>query len=535
VQPNFQVTNEELPFVLKICRLVQGLPLGLELAAVWIRTMSPDEIAQAIEENLDFLSSSSRNVHERHRGLRATFEYSWNLLCEKERDVLKKLAVFQGGVSREAATVVASANGALLAALVDKSLLYVVAKGRYDFHPLVAQYAREKLAEHPEEYVQTGAKHAAFFLSFAEAAAGELRGTQQGVWLERLETERDNLRSVLAWSLAHHETETGLRLANALWRFWWIRGYYREGYGWFTDLLEQSGKETLARALALTGAGYLAWQQAEPEVAQTRLEEGLGLARTLKDDEAIAFALNGLGIIAHERQDHDRARPFYEEALVLHRALGNKAGQGAVLNNLASIASYQGELALARTRFEAALELERELGHEGVATILNNLGLIAWRQADLTAARTLFEEALVLHRTLENKLGIAMSLNNLGLVAFEEANYTLAFSLHEKSLRLRWNVNDKWGLAYSLEALASLAAAQQNSERAARLWGAAEVLREATATPLPQNERPRYNSLVVASRNHLEEATFAAAWARGRRMGLEQAVTYALENPSQVT
>jgi hypothetical protein len=139
---------------------------------------------------------------------------------------------------------------------------------------------------------------------------------------------------------------------------------------------------------------------------------------------------------------------------------------------------------------------------------------------------------LVLHRRLENKLGIAMSLNNLGLVAFEEANYTLAFSLHEESLRLRWGVAEKWGIAYSLEALASLAAAQQNPERAARLWGVAEALREATATPLPQNECPRYEKLVNAARAQLDAPTFRAVWHSGRAMGLEEAVTYALKTYS---
>jgi predicted ATPase/DNA-binding SARP family transcriptional activator len=529
VQASFEITQEELPSVLKICRLVQGLPLGLELAAVWVRTMTCEEIASEIEASLDFLSSSARNVDERHSSLRATLDYSWKLLTEKEQEVLKKLSVFQNGASREAATVVAGANGAVLAALIDKSLLYMSTRSRYSFHPLVAQYAREKLAQQSEQEKQTKAKHAAFFLALAEAAEAQLRGAGQKEWLEKLETDHDNLRSALAWSLQIHETETGLRLGNALWRFWLLRGYYREGYRWLRDVVAQRSEETLARAKALVGAGHLAWRQGEHELATRHLEDGLRLARKLNDDAVIAIALNGLGIIVQEQQDHARARSLYGEALTRFRALGDKLGMAAVLCNLATIDMYQNNLALAQTRFEEALRLEQDISyHEGVAIIRDYLGRIALRKADLDTARDFFEEALALHRERGNKSGIAMSLNSLGLVAFEEKNYPLAASLHQESLKLCQEINDKWSMSYALEHLASVAAAGGQLEQAAQLWGAVGRLRETIAVPLPDSERPRYDDSVHAVQQQLGEITFKAAWSRGRTMGLEQAMMYAL-------
>lgn len=494
VKPAFEITNEDLPFILEICRLVQGLPLGLELAAVWVRTMSPDEIASAIKENLDFLSSSARNISERHSSIRATLDYSWKLLTEKEQDVLKKLSVFQGGISREAATIVTSANGALLLALVDKSLLAVVGKSRYDFHPLVAQHAAEKLSDDKEQETQTKAKHTAFFVALVEPAERELRGAGQDMWLKRLESDHDNLRAALRWTKANGDTHQHLQLLQGLWRFWWLHGYLREGRKFLAEGLARAGGDNFLRGRVLNGAGTLAWTQADFVGAITLFEESLRLAEKIDDKAMIAALLNNLALVAQEQGDITAARPLYEESLMFQRTLGDKRGLSAPLNGL---------------------------------------GLIAWSQGELEKARAFLEESLTIDRDLGDEASAAIALNNLGVVLCDQGDYGLSQTLLHESLRLRWKLADKWGLASSFVGLALLAVAQAELSRAACLWGVAEVLHEELAVEvlgiyLVRNERD-----VARVRTGLEPEVFEGAWSRGRGMDLEEAVAYGLEKGNE--
>jgi predicted ATPase len=527
---DFVLTPENLPHILDVCRLLQGSPLGIELAAAWVRMLSPADIAKEIAQNLDFLTAGARNVHERHHSLRATFEHSWKLLTPKEQEVLRKLSVFVGGFTREAASQVAGSSIPLLASLVDKSLLRVLPSSRYDRHPLLYGYTQEKLAKHPEEQVETRARHAAYFLALAEEAEPQLRGAEQALWLERLEVEHDNLRS----ALRHAKESDKLRSVGALWWFWYVRGHLSEGRAWLTKVLSapELAEPTSERAVALSGAGVLASFQGDYVSAQAFHEESLAIRRKLNSSQGIADSLHNLAIVVRMRGDYAKARALTEESLAIRRALGNKSVIAASLNNLGNIAALQGDYAAARTLYAECLALRQALGDErGVALLLNNLGLVTEQQGDNAAARVLFEKSLTSFRKLGSKQSLLEPLNNLGRIVRKQGDYALAPPLFYESLTIGQEIDAKPDMAEALKEVAGLAAAQGEFKRAARLWGVAEALREAIGAPLPPDERPDYEREVAHVRAQLDEAAFKAAWQEGRVMTLEEAVAFALASP----
>ncbi len=534
---DFTLTADNLPHVLLICRLLEGSPLGIELAAAWVRMMPPAEIAKEIAENLDFLAAGTRNIEDRHRSLRATFEHSWKLLNPQEQAVLRRLSVFVGGFTREAASQVVGASIPLLASLVDKSLLRVLPNGRYDRHPLLYGYTQEKLREHPEAQEETRAKHLDYFLALAEEVEPQLRGAEQALWLERLEAEHDNVRSALRYAEKSGKVQLGLRLVGALWWFWYVRGHLSEGRAWLTNVLSASepGEPTSERAVALSGAGVLASFQGDYVSAQAFHEESLAIRRKLNSSQGIADSLHNLAIVVRMRGDYAKARALTEESLAIRRALGNKSVIAASLNNLGNIAALQGDYALAKTLYAESLALRQALGDErGVALLLNNLGLVTEQQGDNAAARVLFEKSLTIFRKLGSKQSLLEPLNNLGRVVRRQGDYTLAPSLFYESLTIGQEIDAKPDIAEVLKEMAGLAAAQDELERAARLWGVAEALREAIGAPLPPDERPDYEREVAAVRARLGEAAFAAAWQEGRALSFEKALALALAPPDNV-
>src|SRR5439155_7520691 len=219
----FVLSGDTAKGVVDICRLLGGLPLGIILAAAWARHFSPARIAESIKANLDFLASSSRDATPQHASLRAVFNHSWDLLSEEERRVFRGLSVFRGGWEEEAAERVAGASLYSLLSLLDKSLLRRDARGRFDIHEVLRQYAAEKLDEAPGDRGEIEHRHAKYYLELAQLAEPELRGEEQGKWLELLEREHDNLRAALHWAMENGEVEIGLLLGGALWRFWYMR------------------------------------------------------------------------------------------------------------------------------------------------------------------------------------------------------------------------------------------------------------------------------------------------------------------------
>ncbi|MGQ0604422.1 MAG: tetratricopeptide repeat protein [Anaerolineales bacterium] len=490
VQPDFSLSVDENPTVIRICQLVEGLPLGIELAAVWVRALSCREIAAEIERNLEFLTIPRRDVSERHRSLKAVFEHSWTFLSEDERRVLQSLSVFHGGFEREAAEGVAGASLSVLAALVDKSLVRHSAAGRYEMHELLRQYGLGKLSE-AGETESVHKRHRDWFLELAKQAnPGELWGTAEEVWLKRLEDERDNLRAALAWSMQNGEAEDRLRLATLLVWFWYVQAHFTEGRQW----LEQ------------------AWAKSEGASPSVR-----------------AVVLSGMGLMAMQQGLWEQATLWFTEYLKLYRGL-NHVETGWVLMDLAQMAVVQGAFDRAAALFA---ECETIFESEGLkASVLLYQGIAAGYQGNYEQAKVLLDKSLPVLRKINDRLAIARALHALGIVMRHQDNAETATALFSEGLTISHAIGARLEIAQCLEGLAGLASAQAQLEKAARLFGVAEALRAAISTPLLPGIRADVDRDRSVLRAQLAEGVFEAAYADGRTMTMEQAITYAMEKPT---
>jgi len=469
-KPAFTLTPQNAPVVASVCHRLDGIPLAIELAAGRAPVLSVEEIHARLEDRFRLLAGGSRSALPRQQTLRAALDWSYDLLTPKERRLLQRLNVFAGGFTWDAIEAVCSDEEVnawealdLLASLVEKSVVMAEEREgetRYRLLETIREYAWERLRETEEE---TGwrDRHLQFFLGLAEAAEPNLNGAEQAQWLERLESEHDNLRAALSWCRQERSrAEMGLRLAGALWGFWKVRGHYSEGREHLQEALARNTVCSLAsaRARALQGAGVLSAEQGDYPVARTLLEESLAIRRKLEDRQGIASSLNNLGRVAYEQGDIPIARSLYEQSLALSRELGDRQGMAQALLNLAGTTRLQGDFATTRALCEEGLALSRELGdRQGMAQALINLGIMAKGQGDYAAARALYEQSLAITRELGDKSSIAITLNNLGNVVHAQGDSATANALYEESLSLRREIGDRQGVAESLNNLGNVA------------------------------------------------------------------------------
>jgi non-specific serine/threonine protein kinase len=477
--------------------------------------------------------------------LRATLDWSYDLLSEAEQAVFGRLPVFAGGWTLEAAEAVCSGGVIeqdhildVVGGLVDKSLVVAVASTggavRYRMLEPIRQYARERL-------VQTGASeevkrlHAEYFLALAEEAEPQLWGPEEVEWLEHLEAEHDNLRAALSWALEGGKSELGLRLAGALWKFWKARGYFGEGLAWLKRVLARGSRVSAARIKALEGEGWLCWDSREMDEGRIAAREGLKLSDEAGLGGAVtAKFLDILGLIANFEGDQDRAKELFEESLSVYRKAGDMRGIAGSLQNLANAVGLQGDHERAKKLFQESLPLCRKLGGARPLNMcLNNLGYLLLIEGDYERGEALNEEAVALLRGHRHIGGLQYPLDNLGWATLLQGDHERARSYYEQSLVLCKELGDKMIASESLEGLACIAADRGETERAARLFGAGEGLREALGfhhVPFFEALREPY---LAAARSRLEEEAWKAEWAEGRAMTLEEAVKYALAKEAE--
>src|SRR5579884_1029708 len=539
---DFALTRQNGPAVAAVCHRLDGIPLALELAAARVRALSVEQMEARLSDRFRLLTGGSRTALPRQQTLRALIDWSYDLLTQQERTLLHRLSVFAGGATLEACEQVCSGGEVeewevldLLTSLVDKSLVvYEEREGtaRYRLLETIREYARQKLAE-AEEAKGVQAKHRDYFLSVAEEAKQKLRGPEQAEWLERLENEHDNLRAALDYCQQQAEgTEAGLRLAGALQEFWWTHGHLSEGRERLAQVLERTtGSEpSKAWACALYAAGVLARMQGDYTTARLFLEQSLALQRELDNKLDIACSLSELGTVAKVQGDYAAARALQEESLALRRELGDKVGIAVSLGNLGNVKKGHVNSTAVRSFQEQSLALRRELGDKvGMAMSLNNLGNVARDQGDSAMARLLYEESLAIARELGDKRSIAISLINLGPLLCDQGDYLAARKSLAECLILCRELGERYVTPYALEAFAALAHAQQQPERAIRLSGAAQALRDAIGAPLPPNEHAEYDRIQADLRATLGEDGYQAGLNVGRALSLEQAIAYALE------
>lgn len=453
VAPHFDL-KASLPDVLTVCELVGGSPLGIELAAGWAKLLSPADIAEEIGRDLEFLSTTTHNVPERHRSLRAAFEASWRLLRPKEQGVLSKLSVFRGGFRREAAVAVAGATIPLLGSLVDKSLLRVLPNGRFERHPLLYGFTQEKLAADDSAQKWAQRQHAEVYLALAEEAEPHLRGDEQVAWFGRLGEESENFRA--AFGYLEGDAEAALRLGAALGPFWRTRGLYREGLAYLTAFLENSDRRTRTAARALLLAGELAWGRSEHERAWGLLEESLAVSKGLGDRSLTAQALMTLGIICERNRGRpDEARARYEAALEHAEAAEDAPTKVSLLRLLGGLhleaADYRG----ARAHYEASARLAARFGdHHSRAKALISLATALTYSGELGEAHALNEQCLELFRAVGDSHGEGIALLNLGMDASQRGDDEGSAERYRQSLALFKKLGDRRMVSHLLNNLA---------------------------------------------------------------------------------
>jgi predicted ATPase/DNA-binding SARP family transcriptional activator len=533
VWPQFALTPQVAPAVLRICQLVQGMPLGLELAAAWVSAFTPQDIADELERSMGFLESPAPDLPERHRSLRAAFEHSWQLLPPEQQQALARLTVFRGGFDRQAALKVAGVGPLVLLALADRSLLRRTPSGRFELHEVIRQQAQER-AEAGGILDAIRQAHAGHYLALAEEAGAYLRGPEEAHWLERLATEHDNLRTALGWSLARRDTTLALRLATAIHHFWYVRGHHREGRVWLERALSLplEGIPPRLHAGALNALAERAKDQGDYARALRAQQEALDLWHLLEDRHEIAGALHSLGTIVREQGNFDEALAYFEESLRLRRELDHRYGIATTLNDIGVVYGYRGEFEQSKPYFEESLALKREIGdRRGVAYALGNLGQVLSELGEQAAARALTEESLVIKRELGDQQGIAVSLVNLAILALQQEDLEQAWNYLEEGLRIFYALERRWSIGVVLGSFIELALRLGQFERAARLVGAVYGLTQAMALAEPPVSSSNLERYLAAGRQHLEPETFERALVEGRGMNLEQIVAYALERP----
>ena len=546
VRADFQVTDQNAPALASLCRHLDGIPLAIELAAARVRSLAVEEIDGKLDQRFRLLTGGSRTALPRHQTLRSLVDWSYDLLNDPEKRLLQRLSVFAGGWTLDAGERVCSGEGVedgdvleLLTSLFDKNLVLAEqADGhtRYRLLETMRQYAQERLVESGGGEAVRG-RHRDYFLALAEEAEPKLWGAEQADWLRRLEAEHDNLRAALDWSLAEGGSRAGLRFCGALQRFWWTRGYLPEGEEWCRRVLSKAGGEepTKELAKALSAAGVLAYYQCDYRAARARHEESLAIRRQLGERRGMAVSLTNLGNVIYEQGDFASARVLFEESLAIMRELGDRGGIAGSLNNLGDVVCNQGDYPAAKVLLEECLAIMRELGDRGsIAGSLHNLGDVACNLDDYAAARALFEESLAIRRELGDRSGIAYSTGSLGSLACDRGDLASAHALCEEGLVIQHELGDKRGIASLLEGLAAVVAALARFLDAARIWGAAERLREDIGSLLPPNEKTRYDRRVAAARTGLRDsAAFDRAWRQGRASTIEQAIELAVKESAE--
>ena len=542
-RPDFRLEGQDATVAAEICLRLDGLPLAIELAAARVKLLPPEALLARLEKRIPLLAGGPRDLPARQRTLGDTIRWSYDLLDEEEQRLFRRLSAFDGGCTLPAIEAVDSpGNGGPevlegVTSLIDKNLLRRVEQGagtvRLAMLETIREFALERLLESGEEHAVRHA-HASYYLALAEEAKPQLTTAVQMRWLDLLETEHNNLRAALRWSLQIEVVETTLRLAGALWRFWYVRGHLSEGMRWLDRALDLAGGDPALRARALGGGGELAHSQGDLDRAQELCQEALALSLRLGDEAQIADALNGLAFVIRRRGRFARARAMHQEALDLYRKLGDRWGVGRSMDLLGRAAAFQGDYESALPLLEEGLKTWRQVGdREGIAESTALIGMVALGKGDYATARGLLREAREIMDELGDPRGVAKMIVALADVDMNDGDPEAAQMLYEEALTLFQDVEDKWWISWCLEGVAEVAVTRSQPSRATRLFGAAASLRQAIGAPRPPAFRAYCERDLDTARRQLDEAAFDKAWTEGRAMGLEAAIEHALEQPTR--
>jgi predicted ATPase/DNA-binding XRE family transcriptional regulator len=544
--------------VADICRRLDGLPLAIELAAAWLPLLPPRGLLARLEHRLPLLVGGPHDLPARQRTMRDTIAWSYDLLDTREQTLLRRLSVFAGGWTLEAAEAIVEdeqeepAVLLRLAALVDKSLVQVhehragiAAEPRLTMLETIREFAHDRLLEAGEE-PSARRRHDAYYQALAERADAEHHGAAYEDWLDRLQAEHDNLRTALEWCLIHTE-EDGLRLAGNLWRYWRVRGHHIEGRRWLERLLAASSEPTPSRVKALLGAGVLLADSGAGPAARHYFEEGLRIAEQigavsvpdlLGDPEALlevvprcrsgaALGWMYLGTLSRREGRYDQARTYLEDARRVFRQEGQLWEEIASLRELGNVARSEGDYRQARALLEESLARSRQLGSKrAIGWALSDLALLTRFEGDVDRTWELLEESVRLFRVGSDTYDLAWVLARLGDLARIQGDFRQAKVFMEESLILFQQMGTTAGIVTTLSFAGVAASHQGRHADAVRLLAAANAHDPVRAVLYPP-ERLDCDTALIDSRDALGEACFTKAWEDGQAMTLEQAITHA--------
>jgi predicted ATPase/class 3 adenylate cyclase len=578
IAPHFIVDKDNAPFIAQICYRLDGIPLAIELAAARIRMLSIEQISQRLDDRFRLLTGGARTALPRQQTLRALIDWSYDLLSEKESLLLRRLSVFAGSWTLEAAEEVCAGNSIekydvldLLTQLVNKSLAVVIehsqsGETRYRMLETIRQYAREKMLEASSSEIVRD-KHLAYFVKLAEQAEPELCRSNQVFWLNKLDDEIDNLRMALERALAT-DVETGLRIVTIPWRFWQARDHLREMSEWLAQMLERYNTVNKLHAQALAVYSLCVfWRGFDFIEAINIARQSLQMARMQSDQQTEAFCLSFLGVFTLNQGNVGDGIHLLEQSLAIYRGLGDKIGQANTTEWL-SISGNTLERGIDFAR--ESLRLYRELGDlSGIANSLCSLARLTLWSGDFSSPVPLLEEACSISRRLGNQMIEAQALSVRGYLAFWQGNYEQTLASCEEAILLNEKTGDQYntlwahiimayavlrqgniqqarekfadsvrgllkanlmiGLVFAIEGLASLIANHEQAERAAQLFAWADVMRDRLGDHRPPVETASVEKDLALIHSKVDATEFTHLSSEGCTMTVEQAIALALE------
>jgi non-specific serine/threonine protein kinase len=500
----FALTSEIAPAVAELCRRLDGLPLAIELAAARTMVLPPRALLERLEHRLDLLTGGPRDAPERLRGMREAIAWSHDLLTEPERVLFRRLGVFSGGFTLDAAQAIAGGEAdvlegisALVAASLVNPLGTVPGDPRFTMLETIREYALEQLAASGEE-TQARDAHARWCIDLAEAAMPWWSSPRQSLWMDRCETEHDNLRAALGWLAEPPRISDAVRLMGAIWFYWFACSHWSESRTWLERALEWSdGERTLRRARVLNGAAALALSEGDADRSLELGMESLALLRDIDEGDLVWIGdspLVGLGATAEGLGSHDQATDYNEQALALCRRLAGTLPGAAIT----------------------------------ASVVLTNMAFVAWHQDDEPRATRLAEESLAVQEDHGFSWGAADSLFLLAIIAARKGDTGRAVALYRRGIVMAMESRDLLQIVQVLDPLTLLAANGDNPERAASLFGASARIHEVLGSEIPQELHAEWNQAVTATRMHLGDPAFAAAMSTGRALTVGDAVAEAL-------
>ena len=585
--PGFRLTAERVPHVVRVCGALDGLPLALELAAAQTRGLAVEEIAARLGDRFSLLSAAQRTMRPEHQTLRKAIDWSYALLAEPERELLARLSVFAGGFTMDAVEAVCGADHSaptLLAQLVNKSLVAAgpgaAGPARYRLLDTIRAYAGERLEESGRADAARTA-HMMHFLRLAEESAERLRGPEQQAWIHRLLDDQDNLRAALEWTERSGRRNEGVQMAGALWRFWNVEGFWREGRRWLERALEPGvALQPAWRARAAFGAGVLAWYQHDHSAARRWLHIAREIGEQLNESRLVADVLRQLALVATAYQEHREAWKLGLESLRLFEEAQDAWGIAAASRVLGFHASGHAgahvtdriDLDLAARYFARSLELAKSLGdHRGIGWSLLGLGIVVLERGDRRTSTQHLEAAWRTFIELGDRRGLASALLYLARTALDEREFDRADTLATESVRIDREAGEvsrgggallcladiarargdviraeaidgealsvfkslgaPGGIADALQGLGFSALRRRRWKRTATLLGAATAVRTAFDIVLLPSQREPFARAVGTTRAGLGGTRFETAWQAGLAMTMDAAIAFATEQP----